>query len=510
MTQAITQATRSDGRRLLPPGAAGFAAYTAGLAAMAALLQCITLQPIPVLFAAVIGVLAVWRYSWGLVHFCRSLIYRKISFPVLRAQADAGGQSLMPPHIYLLVTSFRIQAETSVKVYRACVLEAIRCGIPCTIVASIVEMCDEFLIKEIFTQANPPPHVQLKFVRIPGTGKRDALAQGFRAISRDMPEPDSIVAVVDGDCELERDCIRKCVPFFRSVPNLGALTTDEDCEVEGSEVMTQWHRMRFAQRHVLMSSMSLSGKVLTLTGRMSMFRADIASDPAFIRHVESDSITHWRLGYFKFLTGDDKSTWFWVLKKGMNMIYVPDVRVNTVEHPPSKHFVLATSKLMLRWFGNMLRINGQAMALGPARTGLFTWWCIIDQRVTMWTSLTGPTFALFLGVKHSWSFVLVYFVWIGFTRWIMTLMLYSSRPVLSWYYPFLMYYNQIWGSVVKTYVFFRLDRQSWTRQKTKLNRSLNWMQERVMIWSSVLVHAVAMLAFICIVGMLAGVLTIGN
>jgi glycosyltransferase Alg8 len=239
-----------------------------------------------------------------------------------------------------------------------------------------------------------------------------------------------------------------------------------------------------------------------------MFRAEIATDPAFIHHVENDAVEHWRLGYFKFLTGDDKSTWYWTLEKGYDMLYVPDVRVNTVEHPPSESFFKATSILMLRWFGNMLRINGRALRLGPARTGLFAWWCILDQRIAMWTSLTGPTFALYLGVKHSWVFVLVYAAWIGFTRWVMTLALLSSRPVLSWYYPFLMYYNQIWGSCIKTYAFFRLDRQSWTRQKTSIDRRLSALQTAVQHGSSLMLHGVAILTFITIVGLLAGVLKV--
>ena len=272
--------------------------------------------------------------------------------------------------------------------------------------------------------------------------------------------------------------------------------------------MTEWHRLRFAQRHLLMSSIALSGKVLTLTGRMSMFRAEIVTDPLFINHVENDSIEHWRLGYFKFLTGDDTSTWYWVLKKGFDMFYIPDVSVHTIEQPPSKSFVKATSMLMLRWFGNMLRINGRALRLGPARTGLFTWFSILDQRISMWTSLTGPTFALYLGIKHSWAFVLIYIVWIGLTRWIMTLMLLTSRPNVSWYYPFLMYYNQIWGSLIKTYALFRLDRQSWTRQKTKLNRNHVGMEKLFMDSSSVMLHAVAMLAFVAVVGLVSGVLTI--
>ncbi|MEZ0262225.1 MAG: glycosyltransferase [Alphaproteobacteria bacterium] len=487
-------------------GVPGFALYTAGLAGAALLVQEMTFTPISLQFAAIIGMLALWRYSWGMVHFCRSIIYRKIAFPALRAQATANADVLMPPHIYLLLTSFRIQADTTISVYRSAIREAIDCGIPATVVASIVELADEFLIRELFNNENPPPHVQLVFVRIPGTGKRDALGQGFRAISRCMPEPDAVVAVIDGDSELGEGSIRKCAPFFGLMPKLGALTTDEDCDVEGSRVMSEWHRMRFAQRHILMSSMSLSCKVLTLTGRMSMFRAAIVTHPNFIRHVENDAISHWRLGYFKFLTGDDKSTWYRVLSLGYDMLYVPDVKIHTVEHPPSDNFFKATSILMFRWFGNMLRTNGRAAALGPARTGLFAWWCILDQRLAMWTSLTGPAFALFLSVKHSWAFAALYIVWIGFTRWIMTLMLLSARPRVSWYYPFLLYYNQIWGACIKTYAFFRLDRQSWTRQKTKLERDISPFRRVLQDGSCVMMHGVALLCFVTLVGLLSGML----
>jgi glycosyltransferase Alg8 len=182
--------------------------------------------------------------------------------------------------------------------------------------------------------------------------------------------------------------------------------------------------------------------------------------------------------------------------------------VKTVEHPPSDNFFAATTILMRRWFGNMLRINGRALRLGPARTGLFTWWCILDQRISMWTSLTGPTFAIFLAIKHSIFYVPAYLIWIGFTRWVMTLMLLSARPVLSWYYPFLIYYNQIWGSCIKTYVLFRLDRQSWTRQKTKLNRSMGAARQMVMNGSSFAMHSIALMCFVTIIGLLAGLLKI--
>ncbi|MCB1783646.1 MAG: glycosyltransferase family 2 protein [Alphaproteobacteria bacterium] len=487
-------------------GLGGFFLYTLLLVGLVMLLPAAALQPGTKQFIFVVGILAIWRYSWGLVHFLRSMIYRKIVFPRYRAAATAQVDALMPAHVYLLVTSFRIEAETSLRVFRAAIDEAINCGVPATVVASIVEMADEFMVKDLFRQAQPPEHVKLQIVRIPGTGKRDGLAQGFRAISRDMPKPGAIVAVIDGDSVLEDGLIRKCAPFFKMMPNLGALTTDEECDVKGSQIIREWHHLRFAQRQVLMSSVALSRKVLTLTGRMSMFRAEIIIDPEFIAHVEEDSIDHWRLGRFKFLTGDDKSSWYSVLKKGYDMLYVPDTVVMTVEHPPSDNFFKATTQLMFRWFGNMLRTNGRALALGPHRIGLFTWWCVLDQRISMWTSLAGPLFAIMLVIKHSIAFFPIYVAWIAFTRWVMTLMLLSARPVLSWYYPFLIYYNQVWGSMIKTYVFFRLDKQSWTRQKTKLNRGMSSGQQKFVDATSVFMYVCAMMIFIAVVGFISGTL----
>lgn len=493
---------------LLPRGTLGFLIYTVLLVGAVFMLPAVALQPGSEEFIFVVGTIAIWRYSWGLVHFVRSIIFRKIKFPKLRRLVDENAAALMPPHIYLLVTSFRIGTDTTIKVFRATVEEAINCGVPATIVASIVELGDEFLIKEIFRQYDPPERVKLSLVRIAGTGKRDGLAVGFRAISRDLPHPDSVVAVIDGDSIMGEGLIRKCAPFFMLKPNLGALTTDEDCEVEGSRIMREWHDMRFAQRQIQMASVALSGRVMTLTGRMSMFRASIIVDPEFINHVESDHLDHWRLGRFRFLTGDDKSSLYFVLEEGWETLYVPDIVVHTVEHPPSDNFFKATSQLMFRWFGNMLRTNTRVLALGPTRMPLFVWWCFVDQRISMWTALTGPVFAFMLCVKHGIAFLPIYLVWIGFTRWVMTLMLLTSRPVLSWYYPFLIYYNQIWGSCIKTYVFFRLDRQSWTRQKTKLDRGMTAAQAKWVRFTSVALHTVAITVFITIIGLISEVFTL--
>lgn len=489
-----------------PQGFFGFMVYTVLLVGAALMLPDVAFDTGSKQFIFVVGFLAIWRYTWGIIHYIRHWIYRKSVFPKIRVAIDKDTDGLMPSHVYLLVTSFRIEVDTTIAVFKATIAEAMNCGVDATVVASVVEKADEAIVQQLWEEANPPKNVRLMMVRIPGTGKRDGLAQGFRAISRDMPANDAVVAVIDGDTVLEHGLVRKCAPIFKLDKNVGALTTDELCEVRGSEVMREWHHMRFIQRQILMSSMALSRKVLTLTGRMSMFRASIITDPDFIATVQSDSIDHWRLGKFRFLTGDDKSSWYWVMKQKWDMLYVPDSVIMTVEHPPSGNFFKAATQLMFRWFGNMLRTNGRALSLGPWRIGLFPWWCVLDQRISMWTALSGPVFVILLSFKYTIAFIPIYLVWIGFTRWIMTLMLYFVRGTVSWYYPFLIYFNQIWGSVIKTYVFFRLDKQSWTRQKTKLSRGSS--REVRMRYISNAMYTIAMLIFVCVIGLIADVFSI--
>ncbi|MBA1244622.1 mannuronan synthase [Pseudomonas japonica] len=435
-------------------------------------------------FIFLIGAVGIWRYSMGAMHFVRGMLFLYVVYPLLRRKVMKLGTDADPSHVFLMVTSFRIDASTTAAVYQSVIREAIDSGYPTTIVASLVEMSDELLMKSLWAKMNPPERVSLDFVRIAGTGKRDGLAYGFRAISRHLPDEHAVVAVIDGDTVLNEGVVRKTVPWFALWPNVGGLTTNEFCEVRGSYIMSEWHKLRFAQRHINMCSMALSKRVLTMTGRMSVFRASVVTDPLFIADVESDSLKHWRLGTFRFLTGDDKSSWFSLMRLGYDTFYVPDATINTVEHPPEKSFVKASRKLMYRWYGNNLRQNSRALGLGIRRLGLFTMVVLFDQRVSMWTSLLGLTAALIATFKYSVTFLLAYLLWIGITRLILTILLSLSGHSVGPAYPIILYYNQIVGALMKIYVFFRLDRQSWTRQPTSTKRDLASFQQWFNTWSS--------------------------
>jgi glycosyltransferase Alg8 len=463
----------------------GWSLLAAALAGLARLLPPTLFEPGNADFLLLIGGVALWRYSLGLVHFVRAMLFLHWVFPSARAAAMQLGLQGRPSHAYFLVTSFRIDPQVTAAVYRSVIAEAQRCGSPATVVASIVEARDEQLIRALWERAAPRDGVQLRVLRIAGTGKRDGLAHALRAIADGRPPAGAVVAVVDGDSVLRPGIIARTAPYLKLFPDVGALTTNEFCRVDGGPWITQWHRLRFAQRHLNMCSMALSRRVLTLTGRMSLFRAEVVTHPEFIADIEHDALDHWRLGRFRFLTGDDKSSWFSLMRHGWDTWYVPDAAIDTLETPPSDSFLKASRQLMFRWYGNSLRQNSRAVSLGPGRLGAFTYYVLWDQRVSMWTSLLGLTGALAGSLKYGSHVLAAYALWVGVSRLWMTLMLtFANGHHVSPRFPLLLYYNQIVGSLIKIYAFHHLDQQSWTRQKTVLHRDLDDFQLWFNRWSS--------------------------
>jgi len=508
--------------------------YILALAAFLLLAPIDLLDPANRPFIIVIGIIGTWRYSWALVHFCRAQYYKRVAFPRLRRRADAlmaeatasGDADVAPatpvravtgtaeaatdtigdvPDVYLLVSSFRQRAETTAVVFKAAIEEACRYPGQVTLVAALVEMADQRFIKQIFYRLAPPDRVRLLFVRTPSRGKRHSLAVGLRAVARSRPAADSLVTFLDGDTILTPGTLERCVPFFQVMPEIGALTTDEDAVVRAGTVLQQWYRLRFAQRQLLMCSMGLSGRLLTLTGRMSMFRATFAVEPSFIENLASDSVDHWRIGRIPLLTGDDKSTWFWLLRRGQTMLYVPDVQVITIEEPPDERFLVASTRQMRRWFGNMLRASSRAIGLGPRQIGLFAWWCLIDQRVSMWTPLLLPLSAAGLSIVIGPVILYAYVGWVLSTRLIQSLALLTVRPVIGGLYPLLIFYGQVYGSIVKTWILFHPYQQGWTRQPVPvpgLEDGVGWWQSVVSTYT----YALAIVTLITVVAFATGFL----
>ncbi len=106
---------------------------------------------------------------------------------------------------------------------------------------------------------------------------------------------------------------------------------------------------------------------------------------------------------------------------------------------------------------------------GKDQTGLKT----VDQRLSVWTTLSGPTFAILFTVAGRPEALVIYLLWVMLTRFGQTLVISLHRGRMSPYYPPLLFFTQIAGAAVKVYVSFRLDRQSWTRQGVRTIHARN-------------------------------------
>ncbi|KPF46092.1 glycosyltransferase [Rhizobium sp. G187] len=446
-----------------------------------------------------IGLIGGWRYCWAGINLARAAYYLRFAYPRRRdAAAHAYKARGLKDHAYFLVTTYKIAPEISTRVYRSIFEAAYRAAGGATIVASIVDEADARLIRRVrasvaLDHPGREAQVSVQIDKIDGTGKRDALATSLQSIARLNPGRNDIVLFVDGDSCVPTDVIERSLPFFTD-PKVGAVTTDEMSDTEGGRLFRDWFDLRFAQRHVMMSSMSLSERVLTLTGRMSIFRASLATDPGFVELVRSDFIDHWRLGRVHFLTGDDKSTWFWLLQRGYKMLYLPDLCSVSIETQPKPGFYESATVLMTRWFGNMLRTNARALSLPGRQIGYFTWWSLLDQALSIWTTLAGPASILLATLFVSPWILPIYFAWVMFTRYSLCTVIMTFRgksfPIT---YPFLLYFSQVAGAVVKSFILFRLDRQKWTRQSTAgSGRSPLPFRQRWRARSSTYMHCLAL------------------
>jgi len=152
-----------------------------------------------------------------------------------------------------------------------------------------------------------------------------------------------------------------------------------------------------------------------------------------------------------------------MLTQNAKMLYVPDAMTYTVEYIEGTGLDRMVQNFR-RWSGNMLRNGSRAMALGPRKVGFFIWWCLLDQRIAMWTMLVSPILALLASSLHSMKYIISYTIWIAVSRMMLSLVLffYSRRVNLA--FPFILYFNQLINAGVKVYCLFRLSKQRWSNR----------------------------------------------
>jgi glycosyltransferase Alg8 len=406
----------------------------------------------------VLGFIGVVRYSWLLINLVRAYLYRFWSFPKLRRAADAVSNPY-PAKVFFIIPTFKEVPWVTEEMIRGVTKESARISSEVQLYFTTGGEDEDQLILEALERCPPNPRLSIHLMR--QSGKRSGMAYALRAVARNNPgEMDGVVVLMDGDTLLGEGTLVSCLPFFRTLPRVGGITTNSVAITQGPAWYCRWYNLRFALRNRYMCSTSLTYKVLTLTGRYSLVRSNIATSREFIERVERDFIDDWLYGQIQFKTGDDKSTWYTLLKNCWDMLYVPDVTIYSLENASKTPFLESVGK-MRRWFGNMLRNNGRAIALGPKTVGLFAWFALVDQRVSMWTSLVLPAGTLILCFTYSPVVLLYLAIWLLITRTIYLLALVAEGHKTHPWDLILLLFQQWAGSFIKIQTFSDLRRQKW-------------------------------------------------
>ena len=407
-----------------------------------------------------VGVLGAFRYLWVLTHCVRAAIYEHYTYPRLRSAADALPDELQTPKkVLIIIPTFGEAPEVSRQMLMSVLNECASAKAHFTLIVNAGSEEENDLFRAVLDERPALANVSVRFMRQIG-GKRQGIADCLTSLMSERVDENDVLVLMDGDTVLGEGVLRKCFPLFALLPNLGGVTTDNISVTKGNWLYRKWYTLRFSMRHRMMKSQSLSRQLLVLTGRFSVFRAKDCLTNEFISYLEDDRIHHWLHGDIKFVTGDDKSTWFCLLKRGREMLYVPDAHIFCMEDS-GPNPLWQSIKKMHRWFGNMLRNNGRAVRLGPGRMKPFIWWSLVDQRISIFTSLVGPFAAIWATYWLSPGYLLAYAIIVILTRLVYALVLTTEGHRMSFTDIPLLLYTQWVGSLVKVYTMFHLDQQKW-------------------------------------------------
>ncbi len=430
-----------------------------------------------VVLLLLLGGIGTWRWSWFLLQNTRAAIYRYIVFPRIRRQAARAVAECGPmPEVTVMAATYKERPWITRLSFSSIFQElgTLR-GLTRRPKVVVATGCaeDEANVQAVYEEQclRPgdwpagcwPP--ELVMVRAEN-GKRNAIASALREIIRGQPREDGVVIFLDGDTMMRPGFMMTVLPIFRIKPEVAGVTSNEDGFVQGPKWFAEWITMRFGLRHRTMCSIALSGKLLCLTGRLSVFRAGVAVNPTFLGQIERDEIQHWLWGSFEMLSGDDKSTWYWLSRHGCRMLYVPDAKVTTIEVVAESPLKRASANIR-RWSGNSLRHSWRAILLGPKRLGWFPWWCLVDQRISMFTVLVGPSICLTALFNCRFGIAAGFALWVLFSRLAHTaICCWHGRRISFWYVPIVPLSD--WAmAIIKLWVLFHPAKQSWLNRGRK-------------------------------------------
>ena len=467
----------------------------------------------------VLGGLGLWRWGWFVLQSTRAILYRYLVYPRLRREAAQAVAELgTVPEVTILAVTYKEKPWITQAVFESVFhdLASVH-GLsrpPRVVVVTGCDQDDE-KVREMFRRLCddgtrpdsalwPPELVLLRG----DTGKRAAIADGLREITAATPHRDGVVVLMDGDTMIQPGLLNTVLPLFRLKPEVSAVTTNEDGWVKGPRWFAEWISLRFGLRHRQMCSVSLSGKLLCLTGRFSVFRASVATDPTFLRQIERDSIHHWLWDSFDMLSGDDKSTWHWLAARGCRMLYVPDAMVRTLEVVQGSAVGRALANIR-RWSGNSLRHSWRALQLGPRKLGWFCWYSLLDQRMAIWTVLAGPMFALLALSSGQIQIAAGYLLWVMCSRLAHSAISWRHGRRLSAFYIPLQIVSDWVIALTKVWILFHPAKQAWLNRGARtLDTTMNGAFYRLRTLTAHYLYGFTCVMTVILVGVYSGFLSV--
>jgi len=417
-----------------------------------------------------LALIGTWRYSFMLLNYIRAFIYAFFTYPdYLKRIEKLPHDRRYPKYIYFIIPSYKEDPWVSVEVFQSLLADINTLeDSHSTLVVSTGSDFDDQVIRTIY-ESHPSREKSTLILQRQSNGKRIAMGHALRALSRDYNlhrEEESITFFMDGDTYIPLGTLKKTLPIFAIEPKLGAVTTNEVAYINSkSKMYKDWFNLKFAQRHILFQSQSISKRVLTLTGRFSVFRTPIVVTEDFISNIENDIILDPSYGKFRFLMGDDKSSWYILMRNGWEMLYLPDVLVYSLESRDGK-FLEVSKTLPYRWYGNTLRNNARARKL--KNQPLFIRYLFVDQLFLMWTSLVGIVAAIISAIFINFAYLPLYIAWVFLVRVLQMILFVASGHLVSIRTIPLMLYSQWIGAFIKIKAFYHLSDQKWSKGNTEV------------------------------------------
>ncbi len=403
-----------------------------------------------------LGVIGVWRHSWGLLNFFRAMRLRRLTYE--------GDRPIARGHYTLsILLPVYGQPEEMLRAVAAGIVESLQ-YVPdrALIVCAYRTEEQKALLSDLI---GGECDVVMRFVKQIGLGKREAMADALNVMRTCFPiGTNSFTLLMDGDTIITPEAVRRSIGEMQADPKTGAVTVNEVPLVEGNTLFVAWRWLRSLQRNQVMSSFALSNRVLVLTGRFSMYRSEILLRNEVINRIRKDFLI-WDDQYISLLTGDDKTTWLEVLRRGYDIRYLPDVLIYPVEQQDEKKgFIAETVALTTRYSGNMARANLHPDAWRNSKGKLHFQYGLLDQRVSMWTSLLTPLVLVLSLLFDSFEIFILFLTYALLIKNLQALALVGTGRTYDPYFPYLIFYNQVMTSAVKIVTFAFLHRQKWTNQ----------------------------------------------